>query len=150
MTLAQVIFWLFFLFCAIALSMWPPNISRAQEISKTETSQPAKKDSVQKINQVIRKDIKSKFDSIQAEIKRIRDTRKTRYITRTHTRKINHYVVDTVMVFIDTCYTREAPPMPPDTIYTTPQKKQTRIQKIMNHFFHHKKPRTDYMKVIEQ
>lgn len=150
MTRAQVIFWLFFLFCAVALSMWPPNISHAQEISKAETSQAAQKDSVQKINQVIRKSIKSKFDSIQTEIKRISGSRKTHYITRTHTRKINHYVVDTVMVFIDTCFAKEAPPLAPDTIYTTPQKKQTRIQKIMNHFFHHKKPRTDYMKVIEQ
>lgn len=140
--------WLFLLFCGIALSIWPPQQSPAQQISKTATVQPAQKDSLQKITLEIKKDIKSKFDSIQDEIKRIRDSRRPRYITRTHTRKINHYSVDTVMVFIDTCFAKQAPPLPPDTIYTTPAKKQTRIKQFFNKIFNHKKPREDYMKVI--
>lgn len=136
----------------ILLSAWPPRQSPAQ--STQPASQPAtqspKKDSVQKITQEIKHDIKSKFDSIQHEIKRIRESHKPRYITQTHTRKVNHYIYDTVMIFIDTCFVKEAPPLPTDTFYATPIKKQTRFKIFFNKIFNHKKPKQDYLKIVDQ
>lgn len=138
--------WGLFIIITLVLLIWPPYRPHAQQ-HKTAAIQAATKDTATYIQQ-IKTDIKSKFDSMQAEIKRIKDSHKPRYITRTHTRKINHYIVDSVMVFIDTCLPRQAEPLPQDSIYKIPERKPSGFQKIFKNLFHHKKPREDYMKVV--
>src|SRR6185437_1718754 len=138
------------LFIILILSVfifWPQVQGPAQPTSPTSSGDGMKlarsKDSIAHLN----KKIESKFDSITSEINRIKN-RPARYITRTHIRKVNHYRIDTVLVFIDPCFNQ--PQI--DTAYLMPEikpepPKRTWLKRLLHH---KKKPRENYLKIVEQ
>ena len=96
----------------------------------------------------IKTQILSKMDSISYEINRIAHNH-VRYVTRTHIRKVDHYHVDTVLVFIDTCFTK---PQLDSSRMIMPEKRElNKKQSWLDRIFHHKnQQRATYLKVVDQ
>jgi len=135
---------LFIIFILSVFIFWPQLQAPSQSTSPISTrgeGTGVRPDSIAHLN----KKIESKFDSITYEINRIAN-RPARYITRTHVRKVNHYRIDTVLVFIDTCFNQ--PQI--DTAYLMPETKpeppkRTWLKRLLHP---KKKPRENYLKVV--
>jgi len=138
---------LFIIFILSVFIFWPQVQGPAQSTPPSPSERAGVRlkltDSIAHLN----KKIESKFDSITSEINRIAN-RPARYITRTHVRKVNHYRIDTVLVFIDTCFNQ--PQI--DTAYLMPEikpepPKRTWLKRLLHP---KKKPRENYLKIVDQ
>lgn len=133
----------------VPLFFWPQPKARTQMHStQQELAATIPPDTLDHINKKVKEEILNNFSCLESEINRISHLRK-KYVLRTHTRRETHYRIDTVMLFIDTCYQGpDTTLFRPDTVFIQ-KTKPNFFNKIFKNLFHKKTPhREDYIRVV--